>query len=242
MMTVHEVSRITGVSVRTLHHYDAIDLLKPSRVTAAGYRLYDDAALARLQSILLFRELQFPLKDIRAILEHPDFDKREALEEQLKLLTAQRERIDSLIDLARTTLEKGESYMDFKAFDTSKLEEYAAEAKERWGNTGEYKAAEKKRGSQSKDEQAASDHALMAVFVEFGKLLGGDPASADALALAKKLQDTISANYYPCSKEILASLGQMYIADERFLKNIDRFGGVGTAEFASQAIRNYCKA
>ena len=242
MKTVHEVAELSGVSVRTLHHYDAIDLLKPSRVTAAGYRLYDDAALARLQSILFFRELQFPLKDIRAILEHPDFDKREALEEQLKLLTAQRERIDSLIDLARTTLEKGEGYMDFKAFDTSKLEEYAAEAKERWGNTGEYKAAEKKRGSQSKDEQAASAHALMGVFVEFGKLLGGDPASADALALAKKLQDTISANYYPCSKEILASLGQMYIADERFQKNIDRFGGVGTAAFASQAIRNYCKA
>ena len=238
MMTVHEVSRITGVSVRTLHHYDAIDLLKPSRVTAAGYRLYDDAALARLQSILLFRELQFPLKDIRAILEHPDFDKREALEEQLKLLTAQRERIDSLIDLARTTLEKGESYMDFKAFDTSKLEEYAAEAKARWGDTEAYKAAEQKRGSQNREEQSASDNALMA----FGKLLGTDPASAEALALAKKLQDTISANYYPCSKEILASLGQMYTADERFRENIDRAGGAGTAEFAAQAIRNYCKA
>ena len=242
MMTVHEVSRITGLSVRTLHHYDAIGLLKPSAVTAAGYRLYDDAALARLQSILFFRELQFPLKDIRAISEHPDFDRREALQQQLKLLTAQRERIDSLIDLARTTLEKGENYMGFKAFDTSKLEEYAAEAKERWGNTDAYRAAEQKRGSQSKDEQAAGDNALMAVFAEFGKLLGGDPASADALALAKKLQDTISANYYPCSKEILASLGEMYTADERFLKNIDRAGGEGAAEFAAQAIRSYCKA
>ena len=242
MMTVHEVSRITGVSVRTLHHYDAIGLLKPSRVTAAGYRLYDEAALARLQSILLFRELQFPLKDIRAILEHPDFDKREALQQQLKLLTAKRERIDSLIDLARTTLEKGENYMDFKAFDTSKLEGYAAEAKERWGDTDAYRAAEKKRGSQSKDEQAASDNALMAVFAEFGKLLGTDPASTEALSLAKKLQDTISANYYPCSKEILASLGQMYTADERFRENIDRAGGAGTAEFAAQAIQNYCKA
>ena len=132
--------------------------------------------------------------------------------------------------------------MDFKAFDTSKLEEYAAEAKERWGNTGEYKAAEKKRGSQSKDEQTASDHALMAVFGEFGKLLGADPASAEALSLAKKLQDTISANYYPCSKEILAGLGEMYTADERFRENIDRFGGAGTAKFAAQAIQNYCKA
>ena len=242
MMTVHEVSRITSVSVRTLHHYDAIGLLKPSAVTEAGYRLYDEAALARLQSILLFRELQFPLKDIRAILEHPDFDKREALMAQIKLLTAQRERLDALIGLARTTLKEGESYMDFKAFDQSKSDEYAAEAKARWGNTDAYRAAEQKRGSQSKDEQAAGDHALMAVFAEFGKLLGGDPASAEALALAKKLQDTITENYYPCTKEILAGLGEMYTADERFRENIDRAGGAGTAEFAAQAIQNYCKA
>lgn len=241
MMTVHEVSRITGVSVRTLHHYDAIGLLRPSRLTAAGYRLYDDDALIKLQSILLFRELQFPLKDIRTILEHPDFDRREALEQQIKLLTAQREHIDSLIDLARTTLEKGESYMDFKPFDQSKSEEYAAEAKARWGSTVAYKAAEKKRGSQSNDEQSASDHALMAVFAEFGKLCGGDPASADAQALAGKLQDTITAHYYPCTEEILAGLGAMYTADERFRENIDRVGGTGTAEFASQAIKSYCE-
>ena len=72
MKTVHEVSKISGVSVRALHHYDAIGLLKPTAVTEAGYRLYDDAAIARLQSILLFRELEFPLKSIKAIIEHPE--------------------------------------------------------------------------------------------------------------------------------------------------------------------------
>ena len=77
MKTVHEVSRISGVSVRTLHHYDAIGLLKPTAVTEAGYRLYDDAALARLQDILLFRELEFPLKEIKAILDHPEFDEKQ---------------------------------------------------------------------------------------------------------------------------------------------------------------------
>ena len=86
MRTVHEVSRLTGVSVRTLHHYDAIGLLKPAHVTQAGYRLYDDAALRRLQSILLFRELQFPLKQIKAILDSPGFDRKEALRQQLEML------------------------------------------------------------------------------------------------------------------------------------------------------------
>ena len=79
MKTVNEVSKLTGVSVRTLHHYDAIGLLKPTQVTEAGYRLYDDTALARLQTILLFRELQFPLKEIKSILDSPDFNREQAL-------------------------------------------------------------------------------------------------------------------------------------------------------------------
>ena len=86
MKTVKEVSRLSGVSVRTLHHYDAIGLLKPTRVTEAGYRLYDDTALARLQAILLFRELQFPLKEIKAILDSPNFDQQEALAQQIRIL------------------------------------------------------------------------------------------------------------------------------------------------------------
>ena len=107
MRTVHEVSRLTGVRVRTLHRYDAIGLLKPSRATQAGYRLYDGAALQQLQSILLFRELQFPLKQIKAILESPGFGRREALQEQLEMLLLQRGRLDALIDLAGETIKTG---------------------------------------------------------------------------------------------------------------------------------------
>ena len=91
MWTVKQVSRITGVSVRTLHHYDAIGLLRPAKVTDAGYRLYDDAALRRLQNILLFRELQFPLREIKAILDSPNFDPAAALEQQIQLLEMQRQ-------------------------------------------------------------------------------------------------------------------------------------------------------
>ena len=107
MMTIHEVSKLAGVSVRTLHHYDAIGLLPPTALTEAGYRLYDDTALARLQSILLFRELEFPLKDIKSILDDPKFDQATALTDQIKLLELRQNRLGQLIALARETLETG---------------------------------------------------------------------------------------------------------------------------------------
>ena len=106
MRTVKEVSKLTGVSVRTLHHYDAIGLLKPTAVTQAGYRLYDDAALGRLQTILLFRELQFPLKEIKAILDSPGFDRSQALEQQIALLELQYQRMGELLAFAREMQKK----------------------------------------------------------------------------------------------------------------------------------------
>ena len=129
MMTVHEVSRLTGVSIRALQYYDEIGLLPPTQYTEAGYRLYGDAALERLQQILLFRELEFPLKEIKSILENPAFDRNKALEQQIELLTLKRERLDNLIRMARTVKQTGGKTMDFEAFDQKKLEEYAAQAK-----------------------------------------------------------------------------------------------------------------
>ena len=101
MMTVNEVSKLTGVSIRTLQYYDKIGLLHPAKYTEAGYRLYNDAALETLQQILLFRELEFPLKDIKEIISRPDFDRSKALEQQIKLLTLKKEHIENLIDLAK---------------------------------------------------------------------------------------------------------------------------------------------
>ena len=128
MMTVHEVSRLTGVSIRALQYYDKIGLLPPAEYTESGYRLYDDASLERLQQILLFRELEFPLKDIRDIVSRPDFDREKALEQQIELLTLKKEHIENLIDLARGIQTKGVRPLSFEAFDTKKLEEYAAQA------------------------------------------------------------------------------------------------------------------
>ena len=134
MMTVHEVSRLTGVSIRALQYYDRIGLLSPAARTDAGYRLYDESALEILQQILLFRELEFPLKDIQRILQSPSYDRDKALDQQITLLRLKKERLEQLIELARRTKQNGgRSAMDFSAFDTQKLDEYAAQAKASWG-------------------------------------------------------------------------------------------------------------
>ena len=236
MRTVKEVSRMTGVSVRTLHHYDAIGLLKPTAVTGAGYRLYDDAALSRLQNILLFRELQFPLKEIKAILDSPDFDPAAALEQQIRLLELQYRHIGDLIAFARALQKKGEVIMDFKPFDTSEMEQYKAEAKAKWGATSAYQEFAQKDAAGI----AQSSRELMELLAGFGALRQLPP---DAPAVQEKtaaLQAFITEHYYTCTGEVLHSLGQMYTEDERFRRNIDQAGGEGAAAFVRQAIEAYC--
>ena len=126
LMNIGEVSALTHVSIRTLRHYDKIGLLRPTQVTEAGYRQYDETALQRLHTILLFRELEFSLTDIQRIIDAPDFDPTDALEQQITLLTMRREHIDNLILLARGLKAKGLKHMDFSAFDTRKIDDYAA--------------------------------------------------------------------------------------------------------------------
>lgn len=142
MMTVNEVSKLTGVSVRTLHYYDEIGLLQPAQSTDTGYRLYDDNNLQRLQQILLFRELEFPLMDIKRIIDSPDFSKEHALDNQIELLKLKRRHFSDLIKHAEKL--KEEISMDFKAFDKSKIEDYKKQAKEKWGDTEAYKEYEQK--------------------------------------------------------------------------------------------------
>jgi len=232
MKTVHEVAAISGVSVRTLHHYDAIDLLKPAEVTEAGYRLYDDAALKRLQSVLLFRELQFPLKEIKGILDSPGFDEKEAIRRQLEMLRLQKERLEGLITFAESLTEKGVDNMSFEAFDSKKLEQYAAEAKEKWGTTAAWQESEQKAAGKSPKEKKSMADGLMEKFAELGAMGDTAPDSVEAQSWVKGLQDYITANFYTCTKEILFGLGQMYTADERFRANIDAAGGAASRPFA----------
>lgn len=231
MKTVKEISRLTGVSVRTLHYYDEIDLLKPAQITDAGYRLYDDTALRRLHSILLFRELQFPLKEIKAILDSPDFDTKTALKGQIELLELQKKRLDKIISSAREVLNKGVNNMSFSSFDKTELEQYTAEAKEKWGHTDAYNEYEQKNS-----DSADKTDEFMQIFAEIGKVKYLSPNCDEAQIMIKKLQNFITENYYTCTDEILKGLGEMYVADERFKANIDKSGGIGTAEFTSKAI------
>lgn len=241
MMTVKQVSRLTGVSVRALHHYDAIGLLKPTKVTEAGYRLYDDTALRRLQTILLFRELEFPLKEIGRILDSPNFDPALALAQQIRLLELRREHLDDLISHARQLQKSGGMIMEFSAFDKTKLEAYAAEAKEKWGGTDAYKEYAQKTKGQSDDRQQAAGAGLMGIFAELGAIRTADPAGEEAQTLVEKLRGFITANFYTCTPQILLSLGQMYVAGDEMTANIDAAGGEGTAAFAHKAIEAYCR-
>ena len=242
MMTVHEVSQLTGVSVRALHHYDQLGLLKPAEVTEAGYRLYDEDSLTRLQSILLFRELQFPLKDIGAILDSPTFDRNKALDQQIRLLELQKEHLDNLIDLAKGMKLVGVKGMaDFKAFDTKKIDDYAREAKASWGQTKEWKEYEQKAQGRTREDNAALARGMMDIFAEFGAIRDQDPASPAAQALVDKLQSYITEHYYTCSDQILLSLSKMYDGGGTMTENIDKVGGPGTGDFAARAIAVHCK-
>ena len=240
MMTVNEVSKLTGVSIRTLQYYDKIGLLKPIEYTQSGYRLYDDTSLERLQQILLFRELEFPLKEIKEIIDAPNFDRDKALSQQIELLTIKKEHLEDLIDFARKIRKSGEKEMDFKVFDTTKMDEYTKQAKEQWGQTAAYKEYEEKSAKQSPEEQKEAWKNLMQIFIEFGEMKDKLPNDEVVQLQVKKLQDYISKHFYKCSKEILKGLGEMYAAGGEFTENIDKASGSGTAVFAAKAIEIYC--
>lgn len=238
-MQVREFAALTGVSVRTLHYYDEIGLLHPSEVDRfTGYRFYDERSLGRMQEILFFRELDFPLKSIGEILSSPGYDKTRALSEQKQLLKLKKERLERLI-AAIEDAEKGENVM--KAFDNSEFETYKAEAQARWGKTDAYKEHTEKTGNYTKDKWNSLADDMNAIFGEFALCMKSDavPGSEEAQSLVKKLQDHITGNYYTCTVEILSGLGQMYVGDERFRNNIDKHGD-GTAAFVGEAIAIYC--
>ena len=239
-MQIKEFAEFAGVSVRTLHYYDESGLLRPAFVDrSTGYRFYDEDSLLRMQEILFYRELDFPLKSIGEILSSPGYDKTRALEDQKKLLTLKKERLERLISAIDGAM-KGETVMS--AFENSQFEQYKQEAKERWGSTDAYREQSEKTKNYSKETWQAAADGMNAIFAEFANCVkAGQTADSDeAQAIVRKLQQHITGNFYTCTKKILAGLGQMYVLDERFKSNIDQ-NGAGTSDFAAEAIRIYCK-
>lgn len=242
--SVSETAKLAGVSVRTLHYYDEIGLLSPSMVSETGYRYYDELALERLQQILFYRELDFPLKDIVEIMNAPDYKKEDALKRQWELLKLKRKRLDKLIGLLDANLKGGDNTMSFKEFDRSAIEEakskYAGEVKAKWGNTDAYVQSKKKSDQYSKEDWARVMSKSDEIMKKFATRVDESPESKEVQNLVEEWRNFITESYYDCTVEILRGLGEMYVADERFMKNIDKFGD-GTAEIMSKGIQVYCE-
>ncbi len=241
MKTVKEISEITGVTVRSLQYYDKIGLLKPSKYSDAGYRLYDDKCLEKIQQILLFKELEFSLKDIKEIINLPNLDKNKVLKEQITLLELKKEHLENLILLAKGIKAMGVKNMDFSVFDTSKIDTYANEVKEKWGDTEEFKEFAEKNNKRSNEERRLMDVQFMNIFKELGEIKDSNPSSEKTQNLINKLHSFINDNFYNCKKDRLLGLGKMYAGGGDFTENIDKAGGKGTAEFVYEAIKIYCK-
>ena len=240
MKTVNQIAKQTGVSVRTLHHYDATGLLKPTEITEAGYRLYNADALERLYLIIVYRELGFSLKKIAEILDAPDFDRNRALEEQIVLLEQKREQLQNRITFARGLKLTGVNNMNFKDFDHKKLDDYSAQAKATWGKTEAWKEYEHKSQNRSKEAEKDLGNDLMGLFTRLGTLRDQNPGSDTVQDWVAQLQAFITAHYYTCTKPILKGLGEMYAGGGSMTENIDKAGGSGTGAFAKAAIDIFC--
>lgn len=245
--TVKELSDLAGVSARTLRYYDKMDLLKPEKINASGYRIYGPEQVDLLQQILFYRELGFSLKTIRQILTAPDFDIERALTGQANRLLAERKRLDRLIATVRKTLasRKGETDMTdqekFEGFKNNLIQknedQYGKEIREKYGE----KAVDdsyKKFGNLTKEEYEDSEKTQDEMFAELQKgMEAGDPASEPAqkaAALHKKWLSYFWGFYTP---EAHAGLVQMYVDDPRFTAYYDDRGGKKTAIFLRDAVR-----
>lgn len=239
MKTVKEVSKLTGVSVRALHHYDAIDLLKPTQVTEAGYRLYDDVALEKLYMILIFRELGLSLKEIADILHAPDYDRNRCLEKQIALMQERIGKLQDRITLAKGILTLGVKYMSFEGFDPKKLDEYSTQAKALYGKTDAYKEFEEKSKNRTAQQEQDLGAQVMDLFAKLGKMRPCNPACEEAQTWAKELQAFFTENFYTCTPQILSALAESYAGGGSMTENIDKVSGAGTGAFAKEVIDLY---
>jgi len=248
---VGDVSALTRVSVRTLHHYDQIGLLRPSERSGANYRLYTAADLARLWRILTYRELGFPLSEIRRLLDAPPEQERDALRTQAAVLREQQRRTQATLDAIQTFLqaaERGEGMNMtnkdmqeiFDGFDHS---QYEAEAQERWGDTDAYRQSTERTRRYTKTDWQTIQAEMGAITDRYLALMdaGVDPASPGALEVAAAHREHFHRRYYDCSPDMFRGLARMWVEDGRFTRNIDR-ARPGLAAYQSAAAMAWADA
>lgn len=240
-MTIGELSRLSGVTIRTLRHYDQIGLLPPAGITEAGYRIYDQSCLERLHTIRLLRELEFPLEEIRRLLDAGTDHLQSALDAHRSLLLMRKGHIEYLLHLTDEYRTKGMKLMNFNIFDQHQQADRTQQAQSVWGYTPAWQEYEQKEASRQPGDSARYGQQLMELFARFGKNRPTSPDAPEAQAFVRELQHFISSHFYTCTPPILQGLADMYETDD-FRQNIDRAGGDGTAAFVAQAIRCYCSS
>ncbi len=246
--TVKRLGELAGVSVRTLHYYDQIDLLKPAGVRANGYRVYSERELLRLQQIIFLRELDFELERIKRIFDSPRYDPLGALEDQRELLSLKRERLGKMVRLIDKTIKHMKDQRkekvteaDLRAcFEDGKYDAYKAEAEERWG-ADQINRSENIMKNMTKAELAALQAEGDAVNRELARVMDRGAGSPKAQAAIGRHYEYIIRFYDPSWPllEIYRGLGDMYVDDPRFKANYDKYRP-GLAEFLREAMNIFC--
>lgn len=242
LKTVNEIAKLTGITVRALHYYDQINLLKPSNSSQAGYRLYSNEDVETLQQIMFLKEIGFELKQIKDIIHNSKFDKREALKKHKEILILKKKRIESLIKLVDSELE-GNSNLSFLEFNEStiiaKQKEYHAEVVQRFKNTQAYKEFEEKQ-SKRNNKFPDIDKKAREIFGEIAECMESSPSCKKVQHLISLWQKYITENYYNCTNEMLQCLALMYVEDERFKNYINSIRD-DLAQYINEAINFYCE-
>ena len=248
MYKVNEVSKLSGVSIRMLHHYDKIGVLIPSKKTEKNYRLYSDQDIKRLYQILTLKELDFPLNEIKKILDDKNLNKKEVLSFQKELILEKRNRLNNIIQSIDEQINdlggnKSMSKKDFKVFDYEKIkqheEKYKDETKRKYGDSDAYSECKQKTSSYGENDWKKISDEANKIYEELAQLMDKSPGDEEVQIVIEKWRNHISENFYDCTIEIFRGLGIMYVADERFTKNIDKYKS-GLAQFLSDGINVYC--
>lgn len=249
MYTIKKVADMAGVSVRTLHHYDNIELLNPEISKDNGYRMYSGADIERLQQILFFRELDFSLEEIKSIIDSPGFDRKNALATHKEILMKKRERLDDLINTVDKTIDSIERGIDMSkeemlnSFDMTDIEEhqkkYAQEVKEKYGSSNAYKESQEKTSRYTKEDWTRVMGGANEIQIRIAELMDKNPDDEEVQIVIGEWRQHITDNFYSCTIEIFRGLGDMYVYDERFKANYEKIRP-GLAEFMRDAMHIYC--
>ncbi|MBP7058605.1 MerR family transcriptional regulator [Candidatus Gracilibacteria bacterium] len=239
--TVKQLADLANITVRTLHYYDQIGLLKPNHKSKNGYRYYEHQDLLILQQILFFRELDFGIKEIINILKTPAYNDKQALNQQKKLLLAKQKRIKQLIKTIDTTLNNQNTMNDqdlYQGLSTQEIEAMKAEAKQRWSKTPQYQQSQKSINKMTKQQMEQIQQEAQNIYQGLTKMIGTDPKSTAVQELIDRHYQHLK-HYYQPNLELYRGLAEMYTTDERFKKYFAKFHPT-LPQFLHDAMLVYC--